>query len=316
MGKAYKVRPREIRIDERIRMTHSALERLGGMMGSVPGRKNIVWITHGVPVSLGSGFDTIDYEPWFRRLSAAYSRAGISVYPVQQAGTPNAGYIPLRSQDTLQLVAALTGGPKISDSIGSTVKQAMSDVRTSYLLGYFPAADNWDGKFHKVLVTCERKGVRLQTRAGYDASDAAAGSEQSTLDGALSAAFDASDIGIRGAVSAGKAEAGANGGRMTHFEFRIDPADVRMTRVGDRYTASLALQFAGFTNGKMERLRVVPFDIAVSSEDYGKVLKIGIPFSRDILLGDSVKAMRLVVFDRKAHAVGSLTMPLGGAARE
>jgi hypothetical protein len=66
----------------------------------------------------------------------------------------------------------------------------------------------------------------------------------------------------------------------------------------------------------MERLRVVPFDIAVSSEDYGKVLKIGIPFSRDILLGDSVKAMRLVVFDRKAHAVGSLTMPLGGAARE
>jgi hypothetical protein len=38
-------------------------------------------------------------------------------------------------------------------------------------------------------------------------------------------------------------------------------------------------------------------------------------FTRDILLGDTVQQVRLVVFDRVAHAVGSLTIPVNAAGK-
>jgi VWFA-related protein len=309
--KANTLRRREMRVDERVRLTHSALERIGALLARVPGRKSLVWVTRGVPLSLGSGFDEVDYEPWFRRLGLAFARAAIAVYPVQQGGAPSAGYLPLRSQDTLRLVAELTGGPKTADAIGAAVRQAMSDVRSGYVLGYYPPQENWDGGFHKVLVSCDRKGVRLQVKAGYDATDQAADTDEAALDGALASSFDAADIGIRGSASAGTTPPGVTGGRMTHFEFRIEPSDLRLTREGDRYTARLALQLAGFlADGKAERLRVVPLDVDLSAEEHAKAAGNGLLFTRDVLLGETVKRMRLVVFDRGTHAVGSLTIPL------
>ena len=158
--------------------------------------------------------------------------------------------------------------------------------------------------------------MRFQVKAGYYASEEPVSDEQSALDGALASSFDAAEIGIRGAISAGANPAGASGGRMTHFEFRIDPSDVRISREGDRFTAHLALQLAGFMpDGKTERLRVTPLDVVLSSEEHGKVLKDGISFTRDVLLGDTVQRVRLVVFDRVAHAVGSLTIPMNAAGK-
>jgi VWFA-related protein len=310
IARAYKVRPREMRIDERIRMTHSALERVGGLLAGIPGRKNLVWITHGVPVSLGSGFETIDYESWFRRLGSAFGRVSIAVYPVMQAGNANTGYIPLRSQDTLRLLAELTGGPKITDDIGATVRRAMAEMRLTYLLGYYPPADNWDGSLHKLSVTCQRTGVRLAVMTGYEAKADAAITEGSVLERVLASPFESAEIGIRGAVSRGPAQSGGSG-RMTRFELRIDPSDVRVTKEGERYRARLALQFAGsMADGKAERLRPMLLDLEMSPDDYAKVQKNGIPFVREILLGDAVKKMRIAVFDRATHASGSLTIPL------
>jgi VWFA-related protein len=310
-AKAYKVRPREMKIDERIRLTHSALERVGGLIAGVPGRKSIVWITHGVPVSLGSGFDAIDYEPWFRRLGSAFSRASVALYPVMQAGNANTGYIPLRNQDTLRLLAELTGGPRIADDVGATVRRAMADMRSGYLLGYLSAAENWDGAFHKVSVMCRKAGVRVQAASGYEAKADAASTDLSVLDRALLSPFESAEIGIRGAVSSGAAEPGGGPGKMTRFELRVDPAGVRITRGGDRYKARLALQFAGsMADGKTERLRPVLLDLEMSPDDYAQVQKNGIPFTREILLGGTVQKMRVAVFDRATHATGTLTIPL------
>jgi hypothetical protein len=270
------LRPREMSTDDRVRLTYRALERVGGGLAGIPGRKNIVWITQGVPISIGTGFDAIDYEPMLRGLSLTLNRAAVAIYPVQQLGRS----IAMNSQETLQRLAELTGGPKTMDDIGAAVRQAMNDVRTSYLVGYYPPPENWDGQFHKLRVTCGRKGVRFQAKAGYYASEKAVSDEQSALDGALASSFDAAEIGIRGVVSVGANPAGASGGRMTHLEFRIDPSDVRISREGDRFTAHLALQLTGFMpNGKTERLRVTPLDVVMSSEEHGKVLKDGISFT-------------------------------------
>ena len=37
----------------------------------------------------------------------------------------------------------------------------------TYEIAYAPSAENWDNKFHKIRVTCERKGVKLQVQERY-----------------------------------------------------------------------------------------------------------------------------------------------------
>jgi hypothetical protein len=182
----------------------------------------------------------------------------------------------------------------------------LSDVRSSYVVSYAPPAGNWDGQFHRLRVACARKGVRLQAASGYYATEPPGNDEQAALDGALAAAFDTAEIGMRCAVSRN-----ADDRRMRHFEFRIDASDVRFAGEGDRHTAHLALQFAGFMpGGKVDRSKIVPLDLAMSPEEYAKALKTGITFTRDILVGDAVAKLRILVFDRVAHGVGSLTMLL------
>src|ERR1035437_7327669 len=67
--KLFGVRPPGLTVDDRVRMTYVALEALAARVAETPGRKSIIWISHGVPISIGgrSGVDEIDYTPLLRR---------------------------------------------------------------------------------------------------------------------------------------------------------------------------------------------------------------------------------------------------------
>lgn len=323
VSKVYRLRPIDMDIDARVRLTYRALEGVASLLGGIPGRKNIVWITHGVPISLGPNItitgDSVDYTPLLRRLCVTMERTSVAIYPIQQVppgmamqGDPEAQFSGMGSQDTLQQFADLTGGPtKSTGDIGVVIRQAMNDVRTSYELGYYPASENWDSKFHKLRVTCMRKGVRLQVKTGYYAFTDPVNDEQLALDTALASPFDAAEIGLRGTRSPA-----AGGGGGTHFELRIDPADVRIAQAGDRYTGHLALQIAGYSgDGQNERSKVIPLDLSLTADERAKVLKEGIVFAQDIAMGAGIARVRFVVFDREAHGVGTLTIPVQAAGK-
>ena len=38
-----------------------------------------------------------------------------------------------------------------------------------YRIGYFPADNNWDGRYHQLRVTSSRSNVAIQVKPGYDA---------------------------------------------------------------------------------------------------------------------------------------------------
>ncbi len=82
------VRPVDMDVAVRVQLTYAALEALGSGMSAVPGRKNVVWITDGVPISLGpvrsDTGDVVDFTPWLRQLSLALDRSEIAIYPVPQ----------------------------------------------------------------------------------------------------------------------------------------------------------------------------------------------------------------------------------------
>jgi VWFA-related protein len=162
INKVYGLRP----VDEsqtgiRIESTYKALDLIASMIGSIPGPKNIVWITHGVPTIVRlRGGEPYDYSPRLQRLATAIDRAGISISVVDQGSDAASGTL-----GTLEQFTELTGGRILTDGVEKAIANAMTAARSSYRIAY--AQPSADDKFHKIKVTCTRKGVHLQTKQGY-----------------------------------------------------------------------------------------------------------------------------------------------------
>lgn len=313
-------RPIEILIDERIRMTYLALEALAGNMAGIPGRKNILWITHGVPISLSprvTGADWIDYTPYLRQLSEKLERANVSIYPVQQIppgmamqGTPEAQHSGIGDEDTLQEFARYTGGrPNTSSSIREALKQGMNDARTGYQIGYYPAGVSRDGKFHKLKVTCARKGIRIQTKEGYYAwpeqpfSDE---SEKQALVAAATAPTDAAEIGMRIRATRTSAQEGS-------MAVEVDAGDVLLTQQAGQYTGELKLMLAAIdADGTAQGSSVIAMSLKFTQAQYDDAMKSGITFQQPMAIPAVARKIRLAVLDARSGAVGAVTIPVSG----
>jgi VWFA-related protein len=73
------------------------------------------------------------------------------------------------SRDPLAGMAASTGGAYIlsEDNLKKPFKQAVADLTTYYEASYVPPALDYDGKFRQVTVKALRRGLKVQSRAGY-----------------------------------------------------------------------------------------------------------------------------------------------------
>ena len=320
MNAVFRTRLINIDIDTQVRLTYASLGSLAARMAAIPGRKNIVWITHGVPISLAPSntlLQSIDYTQLLRDLSERLDRANVSIYPVQQIppgmasqGTQEARYSGMGSQDTLQEFARYTGGPSNgSIDIRTAVHQAMNDARTSYQIGYYPTPANWDGKSHKVHVTCDRKGVRVQTKEGYYAwaeQPFAEQDQRDAIDAAVSAQFDTAEIGLRATLSRD-----AKNARATRLHLRIEPADVSLVRDGSRYSGHLMIKEATFkADGGAGPSKTLAINLRLTPEQHEGVMNAGVTVSDDLELAEGVQSLRVVVLDSTSNAIGSITIPV------
>ncbi len=335
-------RPTElaIDIDARVRATFEVLSVVAARLAAVPGRKNIVWLTHGVPIALSpvrtASGDWVDYTPYINQLSQTLDRADVSIYAVQQSPPGTAanqdveaaqGAAPLGSsaassnstspfagmgsEQTLDQFASLTGGRAYQNNdIAGAVKQAINDARQSYLVTYAPPPENWDGKYHKLRVTCARKGVKVQTRQGYFAfaEQAASGKqEDSAFEAAIMSPFDAAEIGLRGDASNPENNRG-----LLRLDIRVDISGVHLTQAGGDYSGELAVRFAEYlADGSVRQSKPAVLDLKLNEQQRGAVLKDGYLLTQSVTLAPGVEKIRCIVFDRATSAIGSLTVPVG-----
>lgn len=338
LRKVYQVRdPGVIQdVEWRAQMTFRALDALGADLSRIPGRKNIVWLSDGVPLVLGprrsDTGDIVDFTPLLRQMTETMDRSKVSIYAVRtimmgssgninapepsdsmagargipRVSAPATAYNGSESLATLDTFANLTGGrPDAGKDIGAAVRQALNDMRTSYQVGYYPAAANWDNKFHKLRITCTRKGVRIQAKTGYYAWREPAGAESTqAVQSAFSTEFDAAEIGITAKlVPLSTPDA--------KVEAHIDAHDLVLVHQGDRYSGQLRIAFGTLKPGAQPALsQLIPLDLNLSSEDYNKALAQGVLVSQALKLNKGAAAVRLVVVDRSSRAIGSVTVPV------
>lgn len=71
-------------------------------------------------------------------------------------------------KEMLDQIAGMTAGRSYtSGSTKTAIPDAIQATHLNYTVVYQPAPQSWDGKYHKVKVSCTRKGIQLQYEQGY-----------------------------------------------------------------------------------------------------------------------------------------------------
>ncbi len=161
MHKVTLIRPVDMTdVDIRTQSSLVEVERLASLLARMPGRKDLIWVTHGVPeISYW-----VDYSSDIADLGTKLNWADIAVYTVQQSENLR---IAVNTGATLQLLSQLTGGRNFgTDRVENAIAQSRIDARIVYELTY-QAPVSKPGKYHKVKVACDRPGTQVISQQGY-----------------------------------------------------------------------------------------------------------------------------------------------------
>jgi Ca-activated chloride channel family protein len=131
----------------------------------VEGRRAIVLFTDGVDNA--SSLDSFTARLMARRVSVPIYSIGFTSLSRRTLGPGHRDSI-LRM---LELFSLETGGVLFSvfdpDDLKDAVLQIEDELRSRYVIGYYPSETEWDGSFHRIRVELVERDLRVRTRTGY-----------------------------------------------------------------------------------------------------------------------------------------------------
>jgi VWFA-related protein len=130
------------------------------LSGLREGRKTLVVVSRGIPLL----FD-ISLEQDFQALLREANRGNVMIHTLDPRGLGQGIFV----HDTLHRLAAETGGQAIvnTNDLAKGLGRVIRDASHHYLIGYAPARELNDGKFHRIAVKVTRRGARTVARRGY-----------------------------------------------------------------------------------------------------------------------------------------------------
>jgi Ca-activated chloride channel family protein len=128
-----------------------------------PGRKVLVIVT--------DGGDTTSHTDFQRAVEAAQVADAV-IYPILVVPITNEAGRNVGGENALTTLSQRTGGRVFAPSLGASLDQAfdqiMRDLRTQYLIGFYPKnAPAGKDRFHTLAVTVSDPQLRVTARSGY-----------------------------------------------------------------------------------------------------------------------------------------------------
>jgi VWFA-related protein len=323
----------------RILGTLKAIEFIANHLAKTPGRKNLIWVSGGFPLNIG--FDNaaqwrnpqVVQQTFTDEISEtvrAVNDANMAIYPVDARGlmvapqfdASNAGagakgrprapaMVGVRNQDTMNELASRTGGRAYynSNDLEKAIHSAVDDSRVTYMLGFYPVDESFDGKFHKIEVQMvERKGVHLRYRKGFFDLPELPQDEKarkSELADAAWSPLDASGIGLMAKIVPSTAKPGS-----LEIVLVIDSTQVSLEQQSNRWVGRMDVLFVQHdNNGNQYNGLDDTINLNLGADSYAKFVKNGFVYSKIISRADRAKTIRIVVRDSASGAIGSITVP-------
>jgi len=323
---------------DRVRRTTQAMELIARHVSSIPGRKNLIWVSGSFPFSIGmdSIGGTNEHRTFNEEIGHATRRlneSNIAVYPVDARGLvvgprqPSAAVrglppqrtnlrsifpVPVTGLDTMEELASRTGGRAFynTNDIKGAIHKAMEDAEVTYTLGFYPASGELDGKFHDLKVKVARSGVDVRHRKGYLAIDAPVRTDKQMLDEMRVTALAPLDL-TELAVSSRLDVVNDPKPGTLRLTMLLDAHDFTLEKQNGKWTGKGTLMLVQLgLDQKILFAYNEPFDMQLTDENYAKVLKQGILITKQMEPAKGVQQIRVVYLDRVSSKIGSLRIPV------
>jgi VWFA-related protein len=332
----------------RVNITVGAMKGIARHLARIPGRKNLVWVSSSFPISIGLERErsasnmsphTESFQNEIREAARALNEANVSIYPVDARGlvgwrgplmTMNAGGRPLPgpgviaannlfyTQGTMIQLAESTGGLSFrnTNDIQGSIRKAVDDSRVTYVLGFYPTHEQWDGKYRTLKVKVSRKGeTRVRHRRGYYATtEAPFGPEQrrAALAEAAVSPLEAGQIGLVARVE----PLYAAGVQTAKVELRLESKDVSLTNTDGRWRGSVDLYILQrIADGRVAGFWHHTLNIAVDDAARARAAREGIQAHKHLPIAPEATELRIVVRDNSTGLLGSVIVPLSKVLR-
>jgi VWFA-related protein len=320
-------------------VTIAALNSLAGALAGYPGRKNLIWISEGFPITLfpeiifddpagcmsctsptpatmanSTSFSSgtgKDFDAEVQKVANALMNAQVAMYPVDASGLQKDNR--LNAINTMRSLADRTGGKAFynRNDVDLGISSSLEDGSTYYTLEYYPANKTWDGKFRSIQIK-GRSGVNLRYRQGYYALDP--GTQNKYTDKALTRTFsDALSLDSPSATGvvfrAGVAPPSAKEKQVT-VNFAIDPHTLGFERKNDGLQhIMVSCAVAAFSEkGSFLKEEVSSVTAAMKADEFEKMMKgQQFPCKRTINLKPGNYNLTLGVVDRNSGLIGTTT---------
>jgi VWFA-related protein len=331
----------------RVLNTLSTLEAIAQHLSGVPGRKSLIWLSGGFPLTIGydamptvgSTRDSRTFTAEMNAAVRALNNSGVSVYPVDARGlmvTPgfqasnrtinnnvpmSVRMAPIRDNiDGMRELADRTGGRAAvnTNDLGAAVRRAIDDARVTYTIGYYSSDETQDGKFRDIKVRVDRPHLDVRYRKGYFALKPPDPADNRTRQAETRAAVWSPLESTAIALNARADLSDDPEPNSVNVLLQIDPSSIDFRNEGGRWKALLDVVYVQ----KDEHGKVLPggvtdtMELAFTDANYAKLEQEGLMRGRRVPRKPGAFTLRIVVRDVGSGATGSLTIPLSQIAAE
>jgi VWFA-related protein len=292
---------------------------LAQTLAGYPGRKNLIWISEGFPLSLypdttmaDEVLVTEDFSPIVEKIADDLMASQVALYPISAAGVSKDDQFSAHT--AMSSMAQRTGGKTFfnRNDIDTGVRTSLDDGSTYYTLEYYPNNKVWNNKFRRIRVKVNRPGVKLQYRDGYYANNPGVVFGTDTMAAEFSQALDINAPALT-AVSfqAAILPASLQTQNKPMVVFHIDPRTITFQHGSDglAHAELNCVVWAYPKKGDPIRAEGGTLTAAMSTDDYEKMMKSFFPCQRTLDLKPGQYTLRLGVLDRTANLIGTMTTP-------
>jgi VWFA-related protein len=308
--------------------TAEALRIIADHVGSLPGRKNLLWVSGSFPFSLEANNlqrtadgQKIPYATDVELTMRALTEANVAVYPVDARGLIDGGLNEARSpasteQDmenfgAMEILARRTGGFAFynTNAIEGSIRQAIDDSRVTYQLGFYPEDVNWDGSFHKLHVKVNLLDAHVQTREGYFAlpePNIAGTTWAEMISEIATSPVEATGIRIRVEVTPHEAQE-----KTLSLLLSLDTAQFQFVRDGGVLNDVVSVAFIQLDEqNRVIETHPLRLPLAIDAETYAQLMKQGMILTRDVRVLPNAAGVQVIVRDGGSGKIGSVHIPI------